>query len=195
MTRPTVSAVPEAKTFTLGAGDLLRLMEFHQGKKDTRRTYEWRVAFGIWAALGAYSGFVLSAAASPIPRLSEDGLPGVVIVLLLMVFVTVLLLIAVVSHFFFLNGLIRANEVDGRRADFYAFILEEGIPPDVRVHTECRDREIKRLREECSRALKNWEKGLSGGVSLTKWSTMPQILFTTCLFILATLATYFRLLG
>jgi len=80
---------------------------------DARRDAEWRVSLGLWTALGALIGILLSKGFEPNCAVRYGG-----------VFFSILL---VVLHYSFARGLQNANRYDRDLADHYDDFLEQEI--------------------------------------------------------------------
>jgi hypothetical protein len=100
---------------------MLKLADASWKSMDTRRAYEWKVSFGLWAGLGALAGFLLKGQASP---LASWQCWEVVIAALGLV------IVAAVHIFVWIRAVHERNHNDVRRAHHYWHMVEAncGLP-------------------------------------------------------------------
>jgi hypothetical protein len=133
-TEPHLPAVPQDKR----VGYLLKLAEDAWKCMDSRRTYEWKVAFGIWTALAAFSGLVFRGEV----RVSTLG------IVLAWAFFSVLWY---VFTFVWSKGLYVRNKFDRDLAEHYWILAEASLGPDARSL-----RAKKRIEHQYDNMWANW---------------------------------------
>lgn len=102
---------------------------------DTRRSYEWKVSFGLWTAIGIISGFALK----------EDFLlPFSKGHIGLIVFI-ILLVVIFMGYYYFQRGLFTSNKHDQAKRHYY---INNHIHPIVNVKHDDMTPEIRKLFEE-----------------------------------------------
>ena len=144
------------------------IMEVHKGcweRISERRTYEWRAAYTLWAAVGAFIAIVMTQTG----LFKQSDVP-VSIFLLGVVFIGVIFCLI---HGFWLKGLGKAHDTDREMAIHYAKILRNLSNSNFEEHfEECLNRQKK-------------QRGLFGD-----WSRKWQLSITMLLWFVAILMVF-----
>jgi uncharacterized membrane protein YhaH (DUF805 family) len=130
---------------------LISLANSSQSEYDTRRTYEWKVSFGLWTAIGVISGFALK---------ENFNLPMNSFLIYL------LLTIIFLAYIWFQYGLHKSNDHDQKKRYFY---IKTFIHPEIGIDHNHLDPENKKLFEKTKP---------SKGKFYQVWSHGSQILIT-----------------
>jgi hypothetical protein len=136
---------------------LLSLANASQSEYDTRRSYEWKVSFGLWTAIGVISGFALK---------EDFNLP------VSDMWIFFLLSVIFLAYTWFHYGLHRSNCHDQRKRYFY---IKSYIHPELGINQELLKPEEAKLFEKVKS---------SKGRFYQVWSHGSQILITTVFLII-----------
>ena len=122
------------------AGALMKLAESSWKEFDTRRTYEWKVNFALWAALAALAGILLRGEAH-------------LNLILAIILAVLILLINVVYILLWTRGMHARNKIDQTNAHFYWLLVEQELG--------IKDERHKAYKESAEKEpfWKNWSRG------------------------------------
>ena len=139
---------------------LLKFADASWHEMDTRRSYEWKVNFGLWTTLGVLAGVSFKGETSSLPQT-----PMWMIALVLLLFPV----IGFVYIFIWTKGLYARNQRNMRRAHYYWNLVETELNLSPRHQV---------LPEDVSEPY--WRN----------WSVLSQVLITVIFMLIAFLALY-----